>query len=160
MKYQRGLSLTSNVLKCFEKIIAKRINPVIKEKSTPLQGGGKTDEACEEYLFIIQTIIDINKKRKKPTKLIITDVEKAFDQAWRIGVMYNLKENGIKGEMLELIWKLNDEIRARIREGDDYSQEFIVEESIRQGGGLSAILYGNHAGKVMETWKERKLELN
>ena len=38
----------------------------------------------------------------------MTDVAKAFDQAWRIGVMYNLQANGVKGEMLELIWKLNE----------------------------------------------------
>ena len=49
--------------------------------------------------------------------------------------------------MLELIWNLNDEIRARVREDEEYSNEFIVEESIRQGEGLSSILYGNHACK-------------
>ena len=27
-------------------------------------------------------------------KLIVTDVEKAFDQAWRDGVIYNLMERG------------------------------------------------------------------
>ena len=34
VKYQRGLSLTTTVLKCFEKIIAKRINSTCKEMST------------------------------------------------------------------------------------------------------------------------------
>ena len=131
--------------------------PTLKAKSTSVQGGGKTGESCEEYLFIIQTIIDMNKKRKKTTKIVMTDVAKAFDQAWRIGVMYKLQENGIKGEILELIWKLNEDITARIREGNEYSGMFSVEESVRQGEGLSAILYGNHAGKVMEYMERVKI---
>ena len=53
MKYQRGLSLTSCVLKCLEKAIANRIDPKIKENSTCSQGGGKSGEAIEEYLLIL-----------------------------------------------------------------------------------------------------------
>ena len=56
IKCQRGLSLTSAMLKCFEKIIGERINPTLKKNATSLQGGGKTGESCEEYLFIIQTL--------------------------------------------------------------------------------------------------------
>ena len=61
-----------------ENIIGNRIEPLIRENSTPLQGGGKKGESPEEYFFAIQTIIDLNKSNKTPTKLIISDVEKAF----------------------------------------------------------------------------------
>ena len=78
---QRGISLTSTVLKLLESIIKERIESEIRNKSTPQQGGGKKGESPEEYIFIIQTIIDSNRKEGKSSKLIITDVEKAFDQA-------------------------------------------------------------------------------
>ena len=79
MMYQRGITLTSCVLKVLENVVGCRIEPVIRDNSTPLQGGGKKGESPEEYIFVLQTIIDKNKQDNKPTKLIITDVEKAFD---------------------------------------------------------------------------------
>ena len=100
----------------------------------------------------------MNKQDNKPTKIIITDVEKAFDQAWRIGVFKNLMKRGIDGELLQLIWKMNDNARARIKENSiRHSEEFLVEESIKQGGGLSAILYGQHISGVIEDLVEKNL---
>ena len=140
MACQRGITLTSTILKLLESIIGARIEPIIRIDCTPLQGGGKKGEAAEEYIFIMQTIIDANKQERKSSKFIITDVEKAFDQAWRIGVFHNLVKRGIKGEILDLLWRLNNNILARIKyDTQMHSEEFEVEESLRQGGGLSAI---------------------
>ena len=155
MKNQRGLSMTSSVLKCLEKIVANRISPLIKRYTTDLQGGGKQNESTVEYLFMLQTAIDKNKKRGKDTKLIITDVSKAFDQAWRTGVFGNLTNRNIKGRMLRLIWEINNDLKARIKfDEEQYSQTFEVEDSIRQGSGLSAILYAQHAAKIIEDLEE------
>ena len=141
--------MTSCVLKVLENVVGCRIEPVIRDNSTPLQGGGKKGESPEEYIFVLQTIIDKNKQDNKPTKLIITDVEKAFDQAWRLCVFENLMKRGITGEILHLIWKMNNNARARIKENSiTHSEEFDVEESIKQGGGLSAIFYGQHLSLI------------
>ena len=132
MAYQRGITLTSCVLKILENVIGCRIEPLIRQESTALQGGGKKGESPEEYIFVLQTIIDLNKQEGKPTKIIITDVEKAFDQAWRVGVFKNLMKRGIQGEILELIWNMNNNARARIKESSiQHSDEFIVEESLK-----------------------------
>ena len=91
-------------------------------------------------------------------KLIITDVEKAFDQAWRIGVFHNLLKRGIEEEILKLMWKINNDIRARIKEDSQtHTEEFTVEESLRQGGCLSAILYGQDVGSVVEDLEKKYL---
>eukprot|EP00112_Aurelia_sp_Birch-Aquarium-sp1_P009489 Seg208.12 transcript_id=Seg208.12/GoldUCD/mRNA.D3Y31 product="LINE-1 retrotransposable element ORF2 protein" pseudo=true protein_id=Seg208.12/GoldUCD/D3Y31 len=100
---------------------------------------------------MLQTTIDINTKRGNNIKLVIADVKKAFDQAWRAGVFNNLTDRNIKCNILTLIIEINQNLVARIK-GDEesYSQNFTVEESIRQGSGLSAILYAQHAAKVIE----------
>ena len=140
MIFQRGITLIAYMLKALENVTGGRIEPVIRKQSTPLQGGGKKGESPEEYIFALQTVIDINKKANKPTKIIITDVEKAFDQAWRIGVFKNLIKRGIQGEILELIWKMNDNAKARIKESSvRHSEVFNVEESLKQGGELSCM---------------------
>ena len=150
--------MTSCVLKILENVIGCRIEPLIRQESTALQGGGKKGESPEEYIFVLQTIIDLNKQEGKPTKIIITDVEKAFDQAWRVGVFQNLMKRGVQGEILELIWNMNNNARARIKESSiQHSDEFIVEESLKQGGGLSAILYGQHVSGVIEDLVQEEL---
>ena len=157
MLFQRGITLTSCVLKTFENVVGVRIEPTVRKNTTPLQGGGKKGESPEEYIFVLQTVIDKNKQANRPTKFIITDVEKAFDQAWRAGVFNNLMKRGINGEILQLIWKMNNNARARIKENSiTHSEVFDVEESIKQGGGLSAILYGQHIGSVVEDLEEEK----
>ena len=90
----------------------------------------------------------------KETKLLITDVAKAFDQAWRIAVFKNLSSRGIKGRLLKMIWKMNNDLVARIRGKDMIGIDFEVEGSLRQGGGLSATLYGQHIAKVIEHLEE------
>ena len=112
---QRGISLTSSILKCLERVIANRIENRIRENTTSLQGVGKKGEATEEYILMIKTIIDINKKNRKNTKMIITDVKKAFDQAWRKGVFKNLIERKIEGKLFNLMWELNNNLKARIK---------------------------------------------
>jgi hypothetical protein len=53
---------------------------------------------------------------------------------------------------------MNDNAKARIKENSmKHSNMFIVEESLKQGGGLSAILYGQHIGAVIEDLEEEQL---
>ena len=66
--FQRGITLTSCVLKILENVVGNRVEPIIREVSTPLQGGGKKGESPEEYIFALQTVIDINKRAKRSTK--------------------------------------------------------------------------------------------
>ena len=96
LKNQRGISLTSAVLKCLEKVLSNRIEENIRKYSTNLQGGGKKGEATEEYILIINTIVEYNQSRGKNTKIIITDVEKAFDHAWRKGIFVNLAQKVLR----------------------------------------------------------------
>ena len=67
------------------------------------------------------------------------------------GSIGKLASRGITGNILSIIWEINNHLQARIKcDEERYSQEFEVEESIRQGSGLSAILYAQHAGKIIE----------
>ena len=93
MKNQRGLSPTSYVLKCLKKTMAKRIIPQIEQNTNELQGDGKPKASTEEYLLVLQTMIDKNAKEKKAVKLIIKDVKKAFDQAWSFQKLVPQKSN-------------------------------------------------------------------
>ena len=105
----------------------------------------------------IQTVIDTNKKDNNETTLIITDVAKAFDQAWKTAVFKNLMERGVKGRILKMMWKMNNNLVAKIKTKEITSEEFEVEGSLRQGCGLSATIYGQHISKLIEEMEKEKI---
>ena len=104
----------------------------------------------------IQTVIDTNKDDNNETMLIIMDVAKAFDQAWRTAVFKNLMERGVKGRILKM-WKMNNNLVAKIKTKEIMSEEFEVEGSLRQGYGLSATIYGQHISKLIEEMEKEKI---
>ena len=56
------------------------------------------------------------------------------------------------------MWQINNNLISRIKYDQEiYSEEFNVEDSLRQGDGLSAILYAQHVGKIIENCVERKI---
>ena len=60
-----------------------------------------------------------------------------------MGLFRNLASREITENILR---EINNHLQARIKcDEERYSEEFEVEESIREGNGLSAILYAQHA---------------
>ena len=153
---QRGISLTDTILKVYEKLLTSRIMRTIKKNTTPLQGGGKEGEDVELFLLMLNSIIEACLKMKVNPSLVITDIAKAFDKADRVGVFYNLACHGITGKVLKSIWEINNNLVAKIKEGDVLSDILLVEGALRQGSGLSSTNYGQHAGKVIEDQEEMK----
>ena len=53
---------------------------------------------------------------------------------------------------------MNENAKGRIKENSTkHSKTFVVEESLKQGGGLSAILYGQHIGAVVENLEKQNM---
>ena len=77
----RGISLTSNVGKLFPKILAVRLSDTAEQLHwlPESQNGSRQSRRQEDQLFLLQTIIDIQKINKAPLYLAFMDVRKAFD---------------------------------------------------------------------------------
>ena len=105
----------------------------------------------------IQTVIDTNKKDNNETTLIITDVAKAFDQAWRTAVFKNLMERGVKGRILKVMWKMNNNLVAKIKTKEMMSEEFEVEGSLRHTHTHIETIYGQHISKLIEEMEKEKI---
>ena len=75
-----------------EKLIQTRM--VKKVQITECQGGGKKGVGTRDHLTILNSLIRNYKKEKKTLHIIFLDVEKAFDKAWRDGIMNILYKRG------------------------------------------------------------------
>lgn len=72
---------------------------------------------------------------------IFLDMEKAYDTTWRYGILRDLSEMGVRGNMLNTIESYLSERSFSVRIGNVYSQSFTQETGVPQGGVLSCTLF-------------------
>ena len=62
--------------------------------------------------------------------------------------MYTLNKSGITGQNWKMAKKLNEEIEAKVRTKHGLTRTIKIRDSIRQGGILSVIEYGNMMDEI------------
>ena len=118
---ERGITLSSNSRKLFERIINNRIKEVIN--MTLNQGGGIKGKS--DHLLRIINFIKANKLKKQKPILVFLDVTKAYDKAWNKAIMYALDSSGVKGKDWTITKKLNDNLTASIKTQHGYTRHMI-----------------------------------
>ena len=137
---ERGITLSSNYGKLYERMINERILPIIN--MTEAQAGGKKGSATVDHILILKELIATAKRQKKNVHIAYLDVTKAYDKAWLTGIMQVLYKQGIKDNHWTLIKRLNENISAKIQTKHGLTRNIQIKDSIRQGGVLSTTLYG------------------
>ena len=152
---ERGITLSSNSGKLFERIINNRIKEVIN--ITPNQGGGNKGKSTADHLLRIINFIKTNKLKKQKPILVFLDVTKAYDKA----IMYALDSSGVKGKEWSITKKLNDNLTASVKTQHGQTRQIHIKDSIRQGGILSVLEYANVMDEITkEIGKNPKCNIN
>ena len=136
---ERGITLSSNIGKVYERLVNNRIANRIN--ITEAQAGGRKGKSTANHIEKIKEAIENNKAKKKPTYITFLDVTKAYDKAWLDGIMDVLAKNGCPPPEWLLIDKLNQNLSARIRTKHGLTNPIKIKDSIRQGGVLAVTQY-------------------
>ena len=94
---KRGISLSNNICKLFERVINNRIKRTLQ--FTEAQAGARENRAAVEQIFTLKAIIQNRISKGQPTYIAFIDLEKTFDKTWIQGVFFNLWNRGIKGKI-------------------------------------------------------------
>ena len=132
MTNERGITLSSNIGKLFEKIINNRVK--VKVKISDNQGGGKIASNTSDYTLILKETIRKNKGEKKQSFITFLDVTKAYDKAWIEALLNALKYKGANDADLITIKNLNSDLRATINTRHGPTRDMKIKDSIRQRG--------------------------
>ncbi len=138
---ERGITLSSNMGKLFERIINKRIQNEIE--MTPSQGGGQAHKSTVDHLIKLNNCITKSISKKQTLYITFLDVTKAYDKAWGKAVIYTLNKSGVSDKLCRISQEINTDLTARIQTQHGLTRPIKIKDSIRQGGILSVIQYAN-----------------
>jgi hypothetical protein len=139
----RPISLLSCFGKLFTSIINNRLN-TFAEKSgliKDVQAGFRKHHSTIDNLFILRSILDIVFSEKKKLICCFIDFKQCFDSIWRVGLWQKLQKERINGKCFQVIYKMYENIKSKIKTHEGTSDFFNCDNGVRQGVNLSPFLF-------------------
>ena len=153
----RGISLSSNLSKVFERLLLPHFQSRLLSLVHPLQGGFRPGYSTSHTSFVLHEAIAECKYQKKPVYLALLDVQKAFDSVWHNGLFYKLFQFGIRGDLWYVLYNWYNGLSSSILWNNRISRKFAVAQGVRQGAVLSPILYAVFTSDLLSTLESSSL---
>ena len=152
---ERGITLSSNFGKLYERIINNRAKQLIT--ITEAQAGGIKGKSTSDHIRTLNDLIHIGRENNKRIFITYLDVTKAYDKAWLDAIMYVLHKEGLKNKTWLTVKKLNEKLTASINTKYGPTRNIKIRDSIRQGGVLSVIMYATLMDEISKEIKKHNI---
>ena len=133
------------MLACFDvyiskKLIKNRIMTILSGNMTQFQNGGIKGKGVADNLFIVRGIINHATYLNKELWLTFYDIEKCFDSLWLEDCINSLWENGVRDDMLFIIYMMNRHAQITIKTPFGDTDQIVCKNLVKQGTSLGPIL--------------------
>ena len=142
-KNYRPIALTSCVCKIYERMVNARLVWYLESKNllSNRQFGFRKNRSIIDPLMFLTREIQNAIALQNQTIAVFFDLEKAYDTTWRGGILMQLVEWDIKGNMFSCIKDFLSERYLKVRVGSCISSAYPQEEGLPQGSVLSPTLF-------------------
>ena len=140
LKNYRGIFIVPIISIIFEKLLKNRITPFLKKNMSNFQNGGSKGKGAVDNLFLLRSLIDHSKYMGKQLWLRFYDIEKCFDSLWLEDCINSLWDNGVKNDILSLIYNLIVKVNVTIKAPFGHTQVLPLENLVKQGTVLGPAL--------------------
>ena len=139
----RPIALTSCLCKIMEKMVNDRLVWYLEREKylSPAQCGFRRMRSTSDVLIRLESSICEAFASKKHHVTIFFDIEKAYDTAWRYGILKILYECKLRGDLPLFIQAFLRERRFQVQIGSVLSVIMNQEEGVPQGSVLSVTLF-------------------
>ncbi|GFW75924.1 probable RNA-directed DNA polymerase from transposon X-element [Trichonephila clavipes] len=147
----RPIALTSCFCKTFERMVNTRLVYVLeKEKCiSPLQSGFRKGRSTLDNLVFLESQIRDAFVRRNHLVSLFFDIEKAYDRTWRYGILRNMYDFGLRGNLPIFIFNFLAVRYFNVRIGHSSSHKFIQDQGVPQGSVLSVTLFNIHMSNIL-----------
>ncbi|GBO43134.1 putative RNA-directed DNA polymerase from transposon X-element [Araneus ventricosus] len=139
----RPIALTSCLCKLLEKMINRRLTHFLETKNllSPFQSGFRKGRSTLDNILALETDIRLAFLQRKHLVAIYFDIEKAYDRTWRYGILQDLYDSNLRGNLPIFIENFLRLRKFRVRLASEMSDYFIQEEGVPHGSILSVTLF-------------------
>lgn len=133
----RGISITSNLGKLFNKVTFNRLLKFINNNNLSSQNliGFKEKSRTADHIFTLKSIVNIKKSNHKKVFAAFIDLRKAFDTVWRTGLFYKILKNDFPPLISKILISMYTNTAYKI------SLSSPSERGVKQGDVLSPLLF-------------------
>lgn len=138
----RPISLLPIMSKLFEKLLIKRIKPILEDRNLipDYQFGFREKHSTIDQVHRITNIIEKTLEEKKVCSTVFLDVAQAFDKVWHDGLMYKLKKM-LPKQFTDILQSYLSDRMFHIRHDNSYSEIKQIKAGVPQGSVLGPVLY-------------------
>ena len=139
----RGISLTDISSKVYGSIINKRIQNWVNDNNITgeQQAGFKSGYSCIDHVFTLLACVQKQFSNNRKLYVAFIDFEKCFDTINRNLLWPILVKNNIKGKLLRCIQSMYSSVKARVRSGENLTDQIRCTMGVKQGDICSPILF-------------------
>ena len=139
----RPIALTSCVCKIMEKMVNARLVWYLEKKGllSSAQCGFRRMHSTNDVLIRLESSICEAFASKQHHVTIFFDLEKAYDTAWRYGILKTIHDTGLRGEMPLFIQAFLARRFFQVKVSNTLSERKCQEEGVPQGSVLSVTLF-------------------
>jgi hypothetical protein len=142
VKSYRPISLLPVISKVFEKLLLKRIRPLIQNaKLIPdHQFGFRQRHSTIDQVHRITDVIEKALEGKQICSALFLDVAQAFDKVWHEGLIYKLNKM-LPRQYVEILASYISNRLFRVKQEEAYSDLKDIQAGVPQGSVLGPVLY-------------------
>lgn len=151
----RGISLLPVTYKILSKALLNRAEPQLDPQLGEYQSGFRKSRSCAEQIFNLKSIISYFKLRSRDLYVVFIDFQKAYDSIDRATLFQTLREFGLDNKTREIIQSTLSNTSSKVKFRTEISESFEIRTGVRQGDGLSPLLFNCALEKVIREWRRQ-----
>ncbi|KAL1452545.1 hypothetical protein WDU94_006766 [Cyamophila willieti] len=156
----RGISLLNTTYKILSKIILNRLKEYENEIIGEHQAGFVKKRSTTDQIYAFKEIIAKCWEYNKEVHALFIDFKKAYDCINRDYIWKTMREFGIPLKLIELCKICVKNSKAKVRIEDEYTEVFHVNTGVRQGDGISPLLFNIVLEKALKKTSQMDKGIN
>ena len=146
----RGISLLSVAGKVLGKIILKRLQPILDAILPESQCGFRSSRSTIDMVFTLRQLQEKAIEQNRHLYMVFIDFTKAFDTVNRECLWSLLHRYGCPEGIISLISQLHTGMTAQVSLNGTLSEQFPVNQGVKQGCVLAPSLFSIYLSAVLE----------